>query len=89
MGKRLDFIIRRHFLNGQRKLDNLPDDVVGASVEGATVVVAGGGGGGRAMQPSPLEKTSERVTTRESRVRTLISIMIRTNRIAPESCKVI
>ena len=49
----MDFIIRRHFLNGQRKLDNLPDDVVGASVEGATVVVAGGGGG-RAMQPSPL-----------------------------------
>ena len=61
MGKRLDFIIRRHFLNGQRKLENLPDDVVGASVEGATVVVAEGGGG-RAMQPSPLEKTSERVT---------------------------
>ena len=86
MGKRLDFIIRRHFLNGQRKLENLPDDVVGASVEGATVVVAGGGG--RAMQPSPLEKTSERVT-REIRVRTLISIMIRTKRIAPESCKVI
>jgi len=50
VGKRLDFIIRRHFLNGQRKLENLPDDVVGASVEGATVVVAGGGG--RAMQPS-------------------------------------
>ena len=58
MGKRLDFIIRRHFLHAQ---DNLPEDVVGASVEGATVVVAGGGGG-RAMQPSPLEKTSERVT---------------------------
>ena len=68
-------ISRRQFLTTD---ENLPDDVVGASVEGATVVVVAGGGGGSAMHASPPENTSTR-PNKWSRGRTLVAIMIRTD----------
>ena len=52
---------------------HLPDDVVGASVDGAEVVVAGGGGGS-VMQPWPLLTIRERPSTRSGGL-TLMTLM--------------